>query len=105
MSIREAILAEAARLTCGDRNASYGPPYDNLTHMAQMVSGYLAGKYGASTKLDAEDMAWIMVFAKASRTVASFKADNYVDAAAYAAIAGECRETAELRLNGAQKQA
>lgn len=100
---RKAILEEAIRLTCGDRNESYGPPYDNLTHMAQMVSGYLTGKYGAATTLDAEDMAWIMVFAKASRTVQTFKADNYIDAAAYAAIAGECREAAEIRLNGAHK--
>jgi hypothetical protein len=91
-SVRETYLAEAARLTGGDRNASYGPPHQNLTHMADMVSAYLDGKYGLNTALDSEDMAWIMVLAKISRTVASAKADNYIDAAAYSAIAGECRE-------------
>jgi hypothetical protein len=92
---RADILAEAAKLTTGDRNASYGTPYDNLTHMAHMVSSYVCGKYGLPVELNAEDMAWIMVFAKVSRTVATYKDDNYIDAAAYAAIAGECREIAE----------
>lgn len=91
MTHREQILAEAAKLTSGDRNAAYGAPYSNLTHMADMVTAYIHGKYGFSSCLNAEDMAWIMVLAKASRTVASYKDDNYIDAAAYSAIAGECR--------------
>lgn len=89
---RADILAEATRLTTGDRNASYGHPFTNLTHIANMVTAFLRGKYGEMAALDAEDMAWIMVFAKAARTVAAHKDDNYIDAAAYAAIAGECRE-------------
>jgi len=92
---REQMLAEAARLTSGDRNASYGDPFQNLHHMAAMVTAYLDGKYGMAHALDAEDMAWIMVMAKISRTVASAKDDNYVDAAAYSAIAGECRRVLE----------
>jgi hypothetical protein len=92
---RADILAEAAKLTTGDRNAAYGHPHDNLTHMADMASAYLTGKHGCILSLDAEDMAWIMVFAKVSRTVATYKDDNYIDAAAYAAIAGECREILE----------
>lgn len=95
VSHRETILAEAARLTAGDRNAAYGPPHDNLKHMAGMVSAYIFGKHGADLRLTSEDMAWIMIFAKASRTVASYKDDNYVDSAAYAAIAGECRAILE----------
>jgi hypothetical protein len=92
---RADILAEAAKLTTDDRNAAYGHPHNNLTHMADMVSAYLGGKTGHTLALTAEDMAWIMVFAKASRTVATYKDDNYIDAAAYAAIAGECREIIE----------
>jgi hypothetical protein len=92
---RDEMLSEAIRLTTGDRNAAYGHPYDNLTHMANMVSAYLSGKRGVDLALDAEDMAWIMIMAKASRTVASPKDDNYIDAAAYAAIAGECRTIIE----------
>ena len=97
-SVRETYLAEAARLTGGDRNVAYGPPHENLTHMADMVSAYLTGKYDAFLALDSEDMAWIMVMAKMSRTPASAKADNYIDAAAYAAIAGECRGILESHL-------
>lgn len=95
MTHRETLLEEAARLTTGDRNATYGAPYDNLTHMGDMVTAYIHGKYGFSGHLNAEDMAWIMVLAKISRTVASLKDDNYVDAAAYSAIAGECRAISE----------
>lgn len=92
MTFREQLLHQAANLTGGDRNASYGHPHNNLTHMADMVRAYFKGKFGYDLALTSEDMAWIMVMAKASRTVASFKDDNYIDAAAYSAIAGECRK-------------
>jgi hypothetical protein len=65
--------------------------------MAKLVQAYLFGKHNVELNLDSEDMAWIMLMAKVSRTNASFKHDNYVDAAAYAAIAGECRNI----INGA----
>jgi hypothetical protein len=96
-SVRENILTEATTLTVGDRNASYGAPHGNLTYMAKLVQAYLFGKHNVELNLDSEDMAWIMLMAKVSRTNASFKHDNYVDAAAYAAIAGECRNI----INGA----
>jgi hypothetical protein len=92
-SVRENILSEAATLTSGDRNKAYGDPHENLTNMALLVQAYLTGKYNLDIYLSSEDMAWIMVMAKVSRTGTSFKHDNYVDAAAYAAIAGECRKT------------
>jgi hypothetical protein len=38
-------------------------------------------------------MAWIMLLLKVARSSTGYKHDNYVDAAAYAAIAGECRNT------------
>lgn len=92
-SVRESILAEASTLTAGARNKAYGEPHDNLTFMARLVSAYLFGAHKVDLDLDSEDMAWIMLMAKVSRTDASFKLDNYVDASAYAAIAGECRKT------------
>lgn len=92
-SVRESILAEASTLTAGDRNKAYGEPHDNLTFMARLVSAYLFGAHKVDLDLDSEDMAWIMLMAKVSRTDASFKLDNYIDASAYAAIAGECRKT------------
>ena len=90
-SVRENILTEATTLTAGDRNKAYGDLHDNLTYMARLVSAYMFGAHKVDLDLNSEDMAWIMLMAKVSRTNASFKHDNYVDAAAYAAIAGECR--------------
>lgn len=90
-SHRERLLHEAASLTGGDRNKAYGPPHKNLTDMAGMVAAYLKMRHGVDLPLTSEDMAWIMVMAKISRTAFALKDDNYVDAAAYAAIAGECR--------------
>ena len=37
-----------------------------------------------------EDVAWMMTMLKAARALGGYHEDNYVDAAAYAAIAGEC---------------
>lgn len=100
-STRETMLNTAKSLTCGDRNASYGPPHDNLSDCAALWEAYLNSnmrcvqKDGDSWKvtLTSEDVAWMMVLTKMARSFQSgFHFDNYVDAAAYAAIAGECRE-------------
>jgi hypothetical protein len=43
--------------------------------------------------ITAEDVAWMMVLLKMARSGADgYHEDNYIDAAAYAAIAGECRK-------------
>lgn len=90
-------LAEASRLTSGLRDKEYGPPYNNFSNCALLWSAYLHGKYGGLTidplqfNLTAEDVAWFNVLQKMSRTFSgSAKADTYIDAACYAAIAGEC---------------
>lgn len=88
---RADILKTARALTTGDRNASYGHPYENLDLMAEMFSAFLSAKY-ADICLTAEDMAHLMTIAKMARTIApGFHLDNYIDAACYQAIAGECR--------------
>ena len=92
-SVRENILSQAADITAGDREKDYGDPHDNLTNMARLVQAYLFGKHGIEVDLDSEDMAWIMLLLKIARASTGYKHDNYVDAAAYAAIAGECRNT------------
>ena len=91
--VRSDILHDAVKLTCGDRNDAYGPPWNNLTDCAQLWEAYLNAKYGtvAAMQLTAEDVAWMNVLQKISRTFRAQRVDNYVDAAAYAAIAGECR--------------
>lgn len=93
MSVRGGILFEARKLTEGDRNTIYGHPIDNMSNFAGLVSAYLRGR-GRTIDLSPEDAAWIMVLSKVARTfsAAPFHRDNYVDAAAYTAMAGECRK-------------
>jgi hypothetical protein len=81
------ILARAAEVTGGERQDSYGPVRQNLQRIAALWTAYL------DYEVTAEDAAWMMVLLKMARSSAhGYHEDNYVDAAAYAAIAGECRK-------------
>lgn len=92
ISVRQEILETALELTTGDRAKTYGPPKPNLTCFANLVEAYLKGRNDISS-VDATDGAVIMALAKISRIAANKKhKDNYIDGAAYMAIAGECAE-------------
>jgi hypothetical protein len=87
-------LETAINLTAGDRNKSYGPPYNNLSDCALLWDAYLAIRGGKP--VDAEAVAWMNVLQKIARSCQpGYHPDNYTDAAAYSAIAGECREIEE----------
>jgi hypothetical protein len=104
---RKAILKQAIKHTCNDREADYGPPWDNLTNISELWTAYLSGKYdgkiiaptggeilGGQVSLCAEDVAWMMVLLKMARTFkGQHRVDTYEDAAAYSALAGECAQT------------
>lgn len=100
MPHRVKILDHAAMLTGADRNKAYGEPSRNLSDCAELWATYLATKYSGKLpgyanmqsefRLSSEDVAWLNVLQKIARSFASYKEDNYIDAAAYAAIAGEC---------------
>lgn len=92
MSSSAAVLEEARRLVCGDRNASYGSPDEDFGRTAAMWSGYLRDLL--KTPLGAKDVAWMMMMVKASRSRHDDKRDNYVDAAGYAACGWKCVEVA-----------
>lgn len=94
-------LETAIALTGGDRNKSYGPPFDNMSDCAALWNAYVNSKQACivrtvdsyEVKFTAEDVAWLMTLVKMTRTFQSgYHPDNYTDAAAYSAIAGECRE-------------
>lgn len=95
-------LETAIKLTGGDRNRSYGPPFDNLSDCAELWNAYINTKQACieatadgsySVRLKAEDVAWLMTLVKMTRSFQhGYHPDNYTDAAAYSAIAGECRE-------------
>jgi hypothetical protein len=80
-------LQTAEKLTSGDRDRVYGPPIVNLTRFAELLTAY----FDRHIEFTATDGAMIMALAKVSRVPASpDHNDNYVDGAAYFAIAGEC---------------
>lgn len=95
-------LELAKRLTSGDRNKSYGPPYDNLKSCANLWAAYMNNKWGClehtadgsyTVRITAEDVAWMLNLLKMTRSFyPGYHPDNYTDGACYAAIAGECRE-------------
>ena len=107
-STRVRTLETAISLTAGDRNKSYGPPFDNLSDCATLINAYINSKQRCIARtresyevvLTAEDISWIMVLVKMARSFQSgYHPDNYTDAAAYSAIAGECREI-QIEENG-----
>lgn len=96
MSIRETILSEATNLTSKERNQAYGEPIVNLGNIADLWTTYINGKFAGTAvdpnrfKIEASDVAFMNVLQKIARTFQGSLKDNYVDAAAYVAIAGEC---------------
>lgn len=86
------ILRTAATLTEGQRSEEYGGVVPNFEAVAAFWTAHLSAKHRTEIQVDAEDVAWMMIDVKRARTFAPIaKEDNYVDAAAYAAIAGELR--------------
>ena len=97
---RVSILQEGARLTSGDRDRTYGPPYTNLAAGAKVLTAYMVAKglMQEGKELVAEDVAHFMSLVKITRTFhGGYHRDNYVDSGTYQAIAGECRQEEERR--------
>lgn len=80
---RGEILEEASKLTQTDRQRDYGTPRVNHDRIANLWSAYL------ERPITAEQVAICLALVKISRTMQSKKIDNYIDGAAYFAIAGE----------------
>jgi hypothetical protein len=78
---RVSVLTEAQGLVHGDRNKSYGPPIEDFSRTAGMVSAML--KHKLTSPLTPEEVGMIMVCVKLSRQVNSPKRDNCVDGAGY----------------------
>jgi len=86
MKDRFHFLEEAARLTGGDRNRSYGSPYTNHDRIARLWSDYLG------FRVTPEQVAICMVLLKVARLMersGSEASDTFTDLTAYSAIAGE----------------
>lgn len=81
---RRDILERAIQATCGERDATYGDPADCFAAIALLWSDYL------ERPISPRDVAVCLGLLKVARIKASpDHEDNYVDGAAYLAIAGE----------------
>ena len=84
---RKELLAKAANVVTGERDAQYGGPEDNFERIATLWNAYL----GEPNKLGPEDVAIMMILLKIARLAASeYKSmDSWVDIAGYAACGAE----------------
>jgi hypothetical protein len=78
------ILDEANKIIHSDRAASYGPVEDSFERIAKYWEDYLG------IAIDREDVAMMMILLKVARNQHSFKRDNLIDIAGYAALAEKC---------------
>jgi hypothetical protein len=81
----ECVLAEAGRLTRGDRQSQYGPPDVDFKRTAALWSA-LKG-----VSFEAREVAMFMVCLKLSREQHQRKRDNWVDIAGYARCGSLCK--------------
>ena len=93
---RKSILEAAEKCVCGDRDQQYGSPEDSFKAIASMWNSYLYAKgliKNSSSKwkgIKPDDVAAMMVLFKIARVATGQnKADNWIDAAGYAACGGE----------------
>jgi len=87
--VSSSILREAASIVDGARNDTHGDKERSFDAIAGMWNAYLAARksQGPITPMD---VAWMMTTLKMVRSVQGTPVrDHYVDAAGYAAIAGE----------------
>ena len=79
-------LNQANVLVKGQREKDYGDKVNNHKNIAKLWTAYL------DKEITAHDAAVMMALLKVARTkFGAPTADTYVDAAAYMAIAGECK--------------
>ena len=87
------ILRRAADLVDGDRAKTYGDMKRLHTNIAILWEAWLKVRRDPDAPLNAEDVAHMMGDVKKARTqCGEGTEDNYIDAAAYPAIAGELHE-------------
>ena len=84
------ILREAADIVEGARNATHGEKERSFQGIADLWNAYLGVRRNPNASLSGHDVAVLMVLMKIARSEQGQAIrDHYVDAAGYAAIAGE----------------
>ena len=91
------ILAKAKELINKNRQSTHGDCFKNHSQIADLWSVYLDDKLKPFTEITASDVAIMMCLLKISRsTMGEFNLDDYVDGAAYMAIAGEMNDSGSI---------
>lgn len=97
--VRAMLLARALEITMGQRNEQNGDPRPNHENIAKLWNAYLSTsrfQWGDMVELEPSDVAAMMTLFKIARSCeGEFNLDDYLDAAAYAAITGELRDQEE----------
>lgn len=101
---RDFILDTAREATMGDRNRTHGDPMDNLGLAGELKVLFRTYARKAMRPISAAEQEAIdLCLTKISRiAVGSLNPDNYIDLAAYAAIAGEAATRSAI--NEAEKE-
>jgi hypothetical protein len=86
----EDILDEAARITRGDRQASYGPPDQDFRRTADMWTAMFGHGLRDGWRFEPVHVAQAMIALKLSRSQHSKRRDNPVDIAGYARCMDVC---------------
>ena len=88
----ETICEEALRIQGGDRQQDYGDPTPNHDDIANLWNSYIDvafRQHGTEPKLEARDVAHMMILLKVARNCHKPKRDNWVDMAGYAQCGGK----------------
>jgi hypothetical protein len=89
-ALPESILAEAQRITGGDRQAQYGPPDQDFSRTAGMWTSLFGELLKDGARFDAKHVAMAMIVVKLSRLMYGAKRDSVVDIAGYAHCLSLC---------------
>jgi len=84
------ILEQASEIVDGgDREKSYGTPYSNMKHIADIFNSI------TGHNLSASDVAILNLAQKLSREQYTHKEDNLIDLAGYSYVYNECKKNEE----------
>jgi hypothetical protein len=84
------VLAEAFKITRGDRQATYGPPDQDFRRTAGMWTALFRHMLKEGEAFEPRHVAMAMIQLKCSREIHQRKRDNWVDMAGYASCGSKC---------------
>jgi len=94
---KEEILDKAIQLVNEKREGTHGNAFKNHSQIADLWSVFLDDKLKVMKEITPGDVAVMMCLLKISRsTMGDFNLDDFVDGAAYMAIAGEMNDSGSI---------